>query len=51
MFLINLIKKHRLEKYRNVKNLRILVCGGDGSVGWVMSEIDNLKFEEAPPVT
>eukprot|EP00794_Sanderia_malayensis_P012950 gene12950-14282_t len=39
-----------LELYRKVPNLRILVCGGDGSVGWVLSEIDRLKMIPAPPV-
>lgn len=39
-----------LQLYQNVANLRILVCGGDGSVGWVLSEIDKLNFINLPPV-
>jgi len=39
-----------LELYRKVPNLRILVCGGDGSVGWVLSEIDRMKLNPTPPV-
>ncbi len=35
--------------YRNVPNLRILVGGGDGSVGWVLSVIDQIKFLSSPP--
>eukprot|EP00112_Aurelia_sp_Birch-Aquarium-sp1_P014287 Seg3077.2 transcript_id=Seg3077.2/GoldUCD/mRNA.D3Y31 product="Diacylglycerol kinase zeta" protein_id=Seg3077.2/GoldUCD/D3Y31 len=42
--------KFGLELYRKVPNLRILVCGGDGSVGWVLSEIDRLKMSPPPPV-
>jgi diacylglycerol kinase family enzyme len=41
----------RLHLYRNVPHLRLLVCGGDGSVGWVLSVIDEIKFAgAAPPV-
>mmetsp|Transcript_44856 Transcript_44856/g.81821 ORF Transcript_44856/g.81821 Transcript_44856/m.81821 type:complete len:544 (-) Transcript_44856:97-1728(-) len=29
---------------------RILVCGGDGTVGWVLNELDNLKTEYTPPL-
>ncbi|XP_015770938.1 PREDICTED: diacylglycerol kinase zeta-like [Acropora digitifera] len=39
-----------LELYRKVPNLRILACGGDGTVGWVLSELDKLKVSPPPPV-
>ncbi|PAA60068.1 hypothetical protein BOX15_Mlig018434g1 [Macrostomum lignano] len=39
-----------LELYRGAPNLRLLVCGGDGTVGWVLSTIDNLGIEPGPPV-
>ncbi|XP_047123556.1 diacylglycerol kinase zeta isoform X2 [Hydra vulgaris] len=39
-----------LELFRKVPNIRILVCGGDGTVGWILSEIDKLKVCPAPPV-
>ncbi|ETV67600.1 hypothetical protein H257_16199 [Aphanomyces astaci] len=42
-----------LAQYCNVPGLRILVCGGDGSVGWVLGAIDNLSktvFPRQPPV-
>lgn len=31
-------------------NLRILAAGGDGTVGWILSMIDELGLSPAPPV-
>lgn len=39
-----------LELYRNVHNLRILACGGDGTVGWVLSVIDQIGMSPVPAV-
>lgn len=36
---------YRLEVYRYLAPLRLLVCGGDGSVGWVLKEIDKLQLK------
>ncbi|KAF7262127.1 hypothetical protein EG68_00576 [Paragonimus skrjabini miyazakii] len=39
-----------LELFNRVPNLRVLVCGGDGTVGWVFSTIDELGLSPPPPV-
>ncbi|XP_041637878.1 diacylglycerol kinase zeta-like isoform X2 [Cheilinus undulatus] len=39
-----------LELYRKVHNLRILACGGDGTVGWILSCLDELGLNPQPPV-
>ncbi|KAK2842882.1 hypothetical protein Q5P01_013082 [Channa striata] len=39
-----------LELYAKVPNLRILACGGDGTVGWILSVLDQLKLHPPPPV-
>lgn len=37
--------KFGLEMFRKVvTQLRILVCGGDGTVGWVLSTLDNVRL-------
>ena len=32
-----------LRKFCHVKDLRILACGGDGTIGWIMNCIDELR--------
>ncbi|KAM6958437.1 diacylglycerol kinase zeta isoform 3-T3 [Tautogolabrus adspersus] len=39
-----------LELYRKVHNLKILACGGDGTVGWILSCLDELGLNPQPPV-
>ncbi|KAM9375902.1 diacylglycerol kinase zeta-like isoform 2-T2 [Pholidichthys leucotaenia] len=39
-----------LELYAKVPNLRILACGGDGTVGWILSVLDQLDLRPQPPV-
>jgi len=43
----------RLYVFRNVPYFKILVCGGDGSVGWALSCLDNVGQDaqcQSPPM-
>lgn len=42
--------KMGLEMYKKVPNLRVLACGGDGTVGWVLSVIDQIGITPPPAV-
>lgn len=39
-----------LIQFSTVPRLKILVCGGDGSIGWVLGVMDELGFERQPPI-
>ncbi|PHT30879.1 Diacylglycerol kinase 2 [Capsicum baccatum] len=39
-----------LELFSNLQYFRVLVCGGDGTVTWVLDAIERHNFESPPPV-
>ncbi|GIY29674.1 diacylglycerol kinase zeta [Caerostris extrusa] len=44
------VRTDLLDLYKRVPNLRILACGGDGTVGWILSVLDDLKVSTSPPI-
>ncbi|XP_062511581.1 diacylglycerol kinase zeta-like isoform X2 [Corticium candelabrum] len=39
-----------LRLFSSLPGARIMACGGDGTVGWVLSELDKLRIRPPPPV-
>ena len=39
-----------LQMFREVPHVRIVVCGGDGTVGWVLDALDKTPFVMQPEV-
>ncbi|CAE1322443.1 dgkA [Acanthosepion pharaonis] len=42
--------KPGLQFFKDVKNARVLVCGGDGTVGWILDAMDKMEMETRIPV-
>ena len=43
----------RLYVFRNIPYYKILACGGDGTIGWVLSCLDNVGQDavcQSPPL-
>jgi len=39
-----------IQLYKRVPGVRFLACGGDGTVGWVLSVLDDIDVPSPPPV-
>lgn len=39
-----------LLQFKDIPRLRILVCGGDGTVGWVLGALDEIGATRQPPI-
>jgi diacylglycerol kinase (ATP) len=39
-----------LKKFQDVSNMRVIACGGDGTIRWVIQGLINMSFSPLPPV-
>lgn len=41
---------HGLTMFKDVPNFKVICCGGDGTVGWVLETMDKVQMESQPAV-
>ncbi|ROT84296.1 Diacylglycerol kinase beta [Penaeus vannamei] len=39
-----------LQLFKDVPNVRVIVCGGDGTIGWILEQMDKVQWSVAPCV-
>ncbi|XP_033219485.1 diacylglycerol kinase 1 isoform X2 [Belonocnema kinseyi] len=39
-----------LQLFKDVENFKVICCGGDGTVGWVLETMDRVQFDNQPAV-
>ncbi|XP_031786826.1 diacylglycerol kinase 1 isoform X5 [Nasonia vitripennis] len=39
-----------LQMFKDLENFKVICCGGDGTVGWVLETMDRVQFEHQPAV-
>ncbi|XP_068225402.1 diacylglycerol kinase 1 isoform X4 [Palaemon carinicauda] len=37
-----------LQLFKDVPNVRVIVCGGDGTIGWILEQMDKVQWTESP---
>jgi diacylglycerol kinase (ATP) len=38
-----------LKRFKNCAGVRVLCCGGDGTVGWMLSAVDQIEWKHSKP--
>ncbi|XP_046451237.1 diacylglycerol kinase beta-like isoform X2 [Daphnia pulex] len=39
-----------LQMFKDVANFKVICCGGDGTVGWLLETMDKVQFVNHPPI-
>ncbi|KAK0157665.1 hypothetical protein PV328_011376 [Microctonus aethiopoides] len=39
-----------LQMFKDVENFKVICCGGDGTVGWILETMDRVQFDHQPAV-
>ncbi|KAK8386847.1 hypothetical protein O3P69_017939 [Scylla paramamosain] len=39
-----------LQLFKDVPNMQVIVCGGDGTIGWILEQMDKVQWAQVPSV-